>query len=476
MTALPSPGSLGLRPATCAEDTETDTCEAHVSSSKDITAPHLFVALECSRPAAGAARHSLANIDRVVIGRGPARTSKRSFEDGVRTLSLFLPDRRLSAQHASLVRHGSSFVVEDLASRNGTRLNGRAIAEPSVVNDGDLVEGGHTLFRYRASVTAPLGEPADLDSERDCDHTLLATIDASLARRLTALARVARSLSPVLLLGETGTGKELLARALHSASGRGGPLVAVNCGALPATLLEAQLFGHVRGAFSGALGDAPGLVRSADGGTLFLDEIGDLPAVAQAALLRVLQEHEVLPVGAVRPVKLDLRIVAATHRPLEALVARGEFRGDLYARLAGFCFTLPALRERREDLGLMLAAFREGRAMRFAPTAGRALLAYDWPMNVRELQNIVRSAAALAGEGPIEACHLRLGTTAGQPERADATSAVAFADPVHERLLASLARHEGNVSAVARDLGKARMQIQRWLRRFAIDPRSFQTK
>src|SRR5262249_4252107 len=159
----------------------------------------------------------------------------------------------------------------------------------------------------------------------------------------------------ILLLGETGTGKEVLARSLHALSQRPGPFIAVNCGAIPENLVEGQLFGHVRGAFSGALKDEPGLVRAAQGGTLLLDEIGDLPASSQAALLRVLQESEVRPVGSTQTVKVDVRIIAATHRPLESLIKGNAFRHDLYARLAGFRFELAPLRKRKVDLGLLIA-------------------------------------------------------------------------------------------------------------------------
>src|SRR5437588_230906 len=166
----------------------------------------------------------------------------------------------------------------------------------------------------------------------------------------------ARARIPVLLLGETGTGKELIARAVHDLSGRTGPFLAVNCGALPETLVESELFGYRKGAFSGAYEDRPGLVRSSDKGTLLLDEIGSLPLPAQAALLRVLQEEEVVPVGATRPLRVNLRVVAATHEDLGVLASQELFRADLLARLSGFTLDLPPVRERREDVGLFLTS------------------------------------------------------------------------------------------------------------------------
>jgi DNA-binding NtrC family response regulator len=457
-----------------AEETLTDTGgRRSAAAAPEVSAPHLFVVLECARPDAGGARHSLANIDRVVVGRGAVRSSERSFDSGNRTLTIRIPDARMSSQHACIEREGFNFAALDLGSRNGTRVNGVRVAAPIPLADGDLVQLGHTILRYRASIAAALGEPADVDSSKEDAARPLMTIEPSLAGRAVSLGRVARSTAPVLLLGETGTGKEVLARAIHRLSGRKGPFVAVNCGALPATLLEAQLFGHVRGAFSGAVGDAPGLLRSAHGGTVLLDEIGDLPAPAQAALLRALQEHEVVPVGDARPVKIDLRVVAATHRPLENLVARGEFRSDLFARLAGFTFTLPPLRERREDLGLLVAAFATQRPIRITPAAGRALLRHDWPLNVRELHQALQVAAALAGEETIDLSHLPPAIAACASHPGPPARATASADPLREKLISCCARHDGNVSDVARELGKARTQVQRWLKRFGIDARSF---
>ena len=471
------PRAVSVEKLECfADDTQTDTDRQRtIGRSPLVFAPQFFVALECDRSAAGVTRHSLANIDRVVVGRGPVRSSERLFDHGVRTLRVFLPDRRMSSQHLCIEREGIAFMVQDLGSRNGTRVNRAQAAAPTPLEDGDLVEAGHTLFRYRAAVATPVGEPADVDLETADGAHALGTLDAVLARQALALDRVARSQVPVLLLGETGTGKEVLARAVHRLSERKGAFVPVNCGALPATLVEAQLFGHVRGSFSGALADAPGLLRSADHGTLLLDEIGDLPAAAQASLLRALQEHEVLPVGGVRATKVDLRVVAATHRPLEKLVERGEFRQDLFARLAGFTFSLPPLRDRRDDIGWLIAAFARERAVRLTPLAGRALLQYDWPLNVRELHRVLEVAAALAGGEALDLAHLppEVAGASASSGRAEGGRRVPSDDAIREQLMASLARHGGNVSEVARDLGKARMQVQRWLKRFGIDARTY---
>jgi DNA-binding NtrC family response regulator len=307
--------------------------------------------------------------------------------------------------------------------------------------------------------------------------TGLRTLYPEMVGRLRALTRVAQSSVSLLLFGESGTGKEVLARALHAGSERGGQFVAINCGALPSALVESLLFGHVRGAFSSAVRDEPGLLRAADGGTLFLDEIGDLPSAAQASLLRVLQGREVVPVGGTRPMPVDLRVICATHRSLDALAARSAFRADLLARLDGFRYTIPPLRERREDLGLLIAALlgklapgRES-TVSFSPAAARLIGSHPWTMNVRELEQALRRALAVSSDGRIDESMLSL-NPAVRPGLPLATDPETEAR-IHERLIAELSRHRGNVSEVARSMGKARMQVQRWMRRFGLDPEAY---
>jgi len=450
------------------EDTVTDRRESGSREPADSVAAHLFVAVECARPGAGGARHSLAGVTRTLIVRsaGP-RSAERAVVDGVPTLVVAIPDRHVSSRHAVVETVGQRLVVRDLGSRNGTRLNGKATAGAAALTDGDVLEIGHTLLVFRAAVPAPFDAPADYDSAQGDLPAGLATLDAVRQRSARQLQRVAASTVPVLVLGATGTGKELVARAVHDASGRRGPFVAVNCGALAPSVLEAQLFGHVRGAYSGAVGDSPGLLRAASGGTLFLDEVAELTPVAQVALLRALQEQEVLPVGGVRPVSIDVRVVAATLHSLDDLCADGAFRSDLHARLAGYTFRLPCLRERREDLGLLLSAIAGDRTTPLDPDAARALLQYTWPHNVREFKHVLDAAAALAAGGAIELAHL-------PPAVAEAAGgAPAGGHPVHEKLLASLRTHRGNVTQTARELDTSRTQVQRWMRRFGIDPEAF---
>jgi transcriptional regulator with GAF, ATPase, and Fis domain len=316
------------------------------------------------------------------------------------------------------------------------------------------------------------------------DELPLTTFVPNLARQYESLARIAKSNVPVVVLGETGTGKEVVARATHRLSERSGAFLALNCGAIPGNLIESELFGMRRGAFSGAVEDRPGLIRSADGGTLFLDEIGELPSSAQIALLRVLQEQEVLPVGGTRAVPVDVRIVAATHRPLDRLVDSASFRADLFARLGGLTIRLPALRERREDLGLVIAGLikriaRSPERVQLSRQVGRALLSYPFPRNIRELEKSLGLAIAIATSHG-DTCRVELEHL---PEelRAPPPLSVNVAPPNksnedEERradLIALLTQHHGRIAEVARAMGKARMQIHRWIQRYGIDVETF---
>jgi len=294
----------------------------------------------------------------------------------------------------------------------------------------------------------------------------------------------------VLIEGETGTGKELVARGIHGASPRAdGPFLAVNCAALPETLLESELFGHRRGAFTGALRDQRGLFEAASGGTLFLDEVGDMPAAMQAKLLRVLQEGEVTPVGETRPRKVDVRVLAATNRDLAGEVAARRFRDDLYYRLAAFPIHLPPLRERPEDLPLLAdglvatAATRHRKRIAGIDTgAVELLLRFRWPGNIRELQNELERAVALAADGErIASAHLspkvrggRAGDAAPGPEEPpspeDRKGSLRRARTAFEvRYIAEmLARHAGNVSRTAEALGLSRVMLQKKMKEYGL--------
>jgi DNA-binding NtrC family response regulator len=245
-------------------------------------------------------------------------------------------------------------------------------------------------------------------------------------RRL--IAKAARNRLPVLLLGETGTGKEVVARAIHDAN-PSGQLVPIDCGSLVGTLMESELFGHVKGAFSGAVENKKGLVELADGGIAFFDEIGDLPLDMQVKLLRLLQEREFRAVGALQWRKVDLRIIAATHRNLKVEVAAGRFRQDLYYRLNVFAIHLPPLRERKQDIPLLIEHFLEGQ-FHPGPEIAATLMSYDWPGNVRELQHCLERLAALRSEGALRLSDL---PSALQQHQA-ATDLQALSHVVRERL------------------------------------------
>jgi two-component system, NtrC family, response regulator HydG len=301
------------------------------------------------------------------------------------------------------------------------------------------------------------------------------------------LRRVGPSDVTALITGESGTGKELAARALHAESRRARrPFVALNCSALPGELVERELFGNVQGAFTGADRDREGLFEAADSGTLFLDEIGDLALPAQAKLLRVIEERQVTRVGATRPTNVDVRLVAATHRRLDELVAAGDFRSDLLYRLQVVTIELPPLRERREDVPVLavhfiahFAARHEKRIRGMTDASRRALIAYNWPGNVRELRNVLERAVVLADTEEITQTdvppHLvGLAATLRPAEAALAdlpfVEARARAMEGFERsfLTAALERHGGNLSRTAGALGLHRQSLQRILRRHGL--------
>lgn len=445
-------------------------------AARPVPMPFLFVVLQCEEPGRGGARLALNGTNVVTIGRGPNREVART---ATGDLHLRLPSATVSKEHARLVRRGDEWTFQDLDSRNGSCINGQRVTN-AVVRDGDWIEIGSVVLRYRASLPAISECSADLDVAFDAQairgySSLLPAIEWS----FRTLSRVARSEITTLLLGETGTGKEVLARGMHVLSGRTGPFVAVNCGALTSSLLESHLFGHVKGSFTGALHDEPGLIRSADGGTLFLDEVGDLPFPAQAALLRVLQEREVLPVGATRPTNVDVRIIAATNKPLETRCLQGEFRADLLARLAAYQHALPPLRERTEDLGILLsdlsrrATSAKAHTMRLHLHVARRLVAYSWPQNIRELDNLLLVASTLAERGIMEVAHLPESMTKSASKPLPDSEPPSNPDELRQQIVQLLEQHRGNVTLVARAMGKTRMQVHRWMQKFGIDPEMY---
>jgi DNA-binding NtrC family response regulator len=433
-----------------------------------VMVPQLILALSCDQPMTAPSRHVLDDVDEVTFGRGDRACARAG-----RRLDLRIPDPRMSSDHGRLVRDAAGWTLDDPDSKNGSVMNG-AMMRRCVLADGDLIELGHTCCLFR--VAAATGGPSDLAADDvRAPFAGLETFSYALEQVFLRFARIAATDVPVLLQGATGTGKEVVARALHQLSGRHGPFVAINCGALPEALIEGELFGARRGAFSGAVADRTGLVRSANGGTLFLDEIGELRAASQTSLLRVLQEREVLPLGDTRPVPVDVRFCAASHCRLDDMVESGGFRRDLYARLHGHVVELPRLRDRREDLGLLVRALLRrlagGDRARITPVAARLLFRHDWPNNVRELEQALAAAIAIAQDRPIGASDLpdAIRRAVAQNAAVPAAPPAITDEALRERLITLLASHAGNVAAVARELGKERIQIHRWARRLGID-------
>jgi hypothetical protein len=368
-------------------------------------------------------------------------------------------DRELSSRHVQLSMRDGRPWLADAGSRNGTWVDGRRLAagEPVPLRDGTVVRVGGVLFVYRERLygpreaAAPLGEMVGPFGLR------------SVAAELAALERLAPR--NVLIEGETGTGKELLARAVAARLGRSRPFAAVNMAALPASLFESQLFGHVAGAFSDARQPAKGIVAAHDGGTVFLDELGELPVDLQPKLLRLLETRELLPVGAERPTAVDVLFVAATNRELAALVERGAFRRDLFARLALARLSLPPLRDRREDVPAIARALAPGLGVTLADPeieAVERLMLDDWPENVRGLMAALSRVAALDPEPGLRlwAIDKALGGT-----RSAGAQAASGPDVGEAEVRAALHANGGNESEAARTLGISRGKLRRLLQK-----------
>lgn len=308
----------------------------------------------------------------------------------------------------------------------------------------------------------------------------------AMGRVMAQVERVAASETRVCILGETGTGKELVARTVHERSARAsGPFVALNCAAVPAELIESELFGHEKGSFTGAAGRHIGKFEQADRGTIFLDEIGDMPLHMQAKLLRVLEEGEVERIGGDRPVPVNVRVLVATHRDLEARVREEKFRQDLFHRIYVFPLVLPPLRDRRDDIPALVEHFAEQVSVQngwkpipFAPDAIQALQAYSWPGNVRELRNMVERLMLLATEGEVDLAivQLALPKASGGVPVGVATSSGALASRVQyferEVILAELKRSQHNVSEAAKSLGLERSHLYKKAEQLGIDLRA----
>ena len=400
-----------------------------------------------------------------------------------RSCDVVLTDEFVSRRHCSVSPAAGGFQITDLGSRNGTRIDGVSVSKV-VAPPGVAIRLGKTLVQL-----LPADEVLDIPpSDKDRFGGLYGGSQA-MRSVFAVLERASKSSAPVLFLGESGTGKELMARGVHDSSPRkDGPFVVFDCGASTETLIESDLFGHTKGAFTGAASDRQGAFAAAHGGTLFLDEIGDLPIALQPKLLRMLEAGEVQRLGSNKSERFDVRIVAATHRDVFAEVSRGGFRGDLYYRLAVVEVHVPPLRQRPDDLPALIAMFleRAGAPQLVDQIRGPALerlQRYHWPGNVRELRNVITRAVALAGpDDDFQSLPFLLRPTAAAPE----AQTVRADRPFHEAKDEVVARFErayltdlvaragGNLSQAARTAGLERKFLYKLLERAGLRQKSTQ--
>jgi two-component system response regulator HydG len=407
---------------------------------------------------------------RSVLGRGED-CDVQLFDDGI------------SRQHAELVSAEEGWQVVDLGSRNGTRLNGVPIERANLQPGDRIGVGGVRLLLLPSPGAEASGAPHDRATQEldlslalpgASDHTPGFLGESPLVKNLLArVAKAAPSEATCLVAGESGTGKELVARALHDLSPRRrGPFVVLNCAALPAELVESELFGHERGAFTGAVARKIGLAEAAAGGTLFLDELGELPPPAQAKLLRFLENKELVRVGSTTPRRVDVRVVAATHRDLDAMVEAGTFREDLLYRLRVVELSVPPLRERGADVSLLAAAFLAlfAPTSRFSPAAREAIAAFSWPGNVRELRNAIEAATIFAEGDQVRVSDLpaRVRPTSSAPDADPPSAPLTLEDAERRAILAALEHTSGHRTRTAKLLGIDRKTLYTKLKELGL--------
>ena len=390
---------------------------------------------------------------------------------------LVLQDPKVSRRHAELVRTRRGVMLKDQDSTNGTWM-GKAKVGEAILLGAQVFRVGHTEIRF-----TPVDEEIDVFASDDTRFEGLVGQSVAMRELFTILQRIARTTLNVLVIGETGTGKELVCRALHTRSKRHrGPLVIMDCGASPPDLIESELFGHKKGAFTGATDDRQGLFEQADGGTLFIDELGELPLALQPKLLRVLERREVRRVGDSKVRAVDVRVVAATNRDLPFEVAAGRFRSDLYYRLAVAELGLPPLRDRMEDLPLlvnhMLVTSPDAHAIRSVDEEVLDVLKrWHWPGNIRELRNVILRAIPFSTGAEVTLDALPEALRTGMTPRIDSPSldmptATTFREAKNELmddfertyLVDLMTRADGRLSRAARIAGMDRRTVQRMLR------------
>jgi transcriptional regulator with PAS, ATPase and Fis domain len=396
----------------------------------------------------------------LTIGRGAPASGPQFFED-----------RLLSREHLRITPTARGYEIEDLGSRNGTFLDGPRLERPTRLSEGALVLFGNHVAVFRRASDAEL---AALQQDAAAPFGPLPTFSPALALTYARLRKLARTEAELILVGETGVGKEVCARAIHRASGRKGRFVAIDCGVSPASLLESQLFGSVAGAHSTARTGKPGLVEAAQGGTLLLDEIGDLVPELQAKLFRFLQDRTFSPLGSTKRHLADVRVIAATTRQAIGPTA-GGVRSDLVARLGADPIAISPLRRRAEEILSLVAHFGVGAIREIEPAAVRALCLYGWPLNVRELEKTIANALALTVGVRLRLEHLptviRGALQRGAPleaRRRDARPA-----PDSAELEQLLKQHDGNVASVARALDRKWNVVWRWVVKYKLRPEKF---
>jgi DNA-binding NtrC family response regulator len=377
--------------------------------------------------------------------------------------TIVIEDSYASSRHARIERKVFGYIVKDLRSRNGTYVNGTKVME-ALLRDNDVLRMGKTEFIFTFNGCLTSLERCSLSSKNE-----------AFQEQLAKLPQIAGLDIPVLVLGPSGSGKDRIAQAIHEHSPRHqGPFISVNCSALSESLVESELFGHVKGSFTGATHDRKGAFEAARGGTLFLDEIGDLPLTLQPKLLRALENQEIRPVGSDRATTTDVRIVAATHQSLSQKVQKQHFRMDLYYRLQGIQITAPALRDRLEDFDDLLFQFAKQFRVRFSTAAIHEMKRHPWPGNIRELKNTVARAKALFGNEQIEPSDI------GQlilpmPPMAE-LSPLSGGEPgmnlkalERDLILSRLSANQGNQRRTAEDLGIPKSTLHDRIRNYGID-------
>jgi len=383
--------------------------------------------------------------------------------------NLNLPDQQIEERHARIEYKGFAYLIRDLRTTVGTYVNDQQITE-TYLAEGDIIKFGNHTFLF------------SIQRKSQAQGIGLTSKNLGWNIELSSLGNVAKTDFPVLLLGPSGSGKEVISNAIHKNSNRSEqPFVAVNCSALSETLIESELFGHIKGAFTGATSDRKGAFESANGGTLFLDEIGDLPFSMQAKLLRAIENQEIRAVGSDRNIKINVRILAATHQDLKKKIYSGTFRADLFYRLNVITVTTPALKDRMEDFEDLLTKFCRSQKVRLSTCVVEQLKKHSWPGNIRELKNLISRASAYFPGLCIEEKHLcklieiiPVTNIGSIMEEYKDSQLPALKELERQLIIKRLTMNLGNQRKTAQDLGLPKSTLHDRIRNYGIDLKKFQ--